>query len=162
MNSYVAELVQRYRRKGVLLDTNLLRLYCVGLSMPDQISRFKRTVMFTEDDFAVLTETLDRFEKIITTPAILAEVSNLAGQLAEHLKPTFFDRFAMQITRLVEIYTPSVELAALPQFKRFGLADTGILGLAKNNYLVITQDFRLSQYLQNAAIDVLNFNHIRM
>ena len=39
--------------------------------------------------------------------------------------------------------------------------DTGILRLARGKYLVLTDDFRLSQYLQKMEIDVLNFNHIR-
>jgi hypothetical protein len=33
--------------------------------------------------------------------------------------------------------------------------------LAKGNYLVMTDDFRLAGYLQKEAVDVINFNHIR-
>ena len=86
MSNYIIELLQRYRGKGVLLDTNILLLYFVGAFNPEEIPRFKRTKMFTVEDHDTLVGILGYFEKIVTTPNILTEVSNLSGQLAEHLK----------------------------------------------------------------------------
>ncbi len=47
------------------------------------------------------------------------------------------------------------------RFPKLGLTDSAILHLAKDKYLVLTDDFTLCQFLQKAGIDVLNFNHIR-
>ena len=46
-------------------------------------------------------------------------------------------------------------------FPRFGLTDTAILRAARREYLVLTDDFRLAQYLGSRNIDVINFNHLR-
>ena len=34
--------------------------------------------------------------------------------------------------------------------------------LVQGQYLVLTDDFRLSQYLPKIQVDAINFNHIRM
>jgi hypothetical protein len=49
------QLVIRYRRSGVIVDTNILLLYFMGRFAPDQIKRFKRTAsLFNTEDFALL------------------------------------------------------------------------------------------------------------
>jgi rRNA-processing protein FCF1 len=160
MTEYANGLIQKYHRAGVLLDTNLLLLYFIGLADPKGITGFKRTRQFVEEDFYTLVSLLNRFSLVATTPNILTEVSNLLGQLAEHLKPSYFAELVRGITLLNESYLPSADVATTAEFNRFGITDAGIHMLA-HNYLVITDDFRLSQYLQSKGLDVLNFNHIR-
>lgn len=75
-----------YRRAGVLMDTNLLLLYLVGAFDPEEVPRFKRTSQFTPADFALLVRFLELFQRIVTTPHVLTEAGNLAGQLADHLR----------------------------------------------------------------------------
>ena len=36
------------------------------------------------------------------------------------------------------------------------------MNIAHNTYLVLTEDWPLEQYLRSKAIDVLNFNHLRL
>jgi hypothetical protein len=48
----------------------------------------------------------------------------------------------------------------MPEFVRFGLTDASIAGVARNRYLVLTDDFRLSNFLRSERQDVVNFNHI--
>lgn len=153
--------LRRHRASGVLVDTNLLLLYVVGSHDRDLISRFKRTATFTPADFAILTETLDAFGHVLTTPHILTEVSNLAGQLADPLKQTVFGTYARVIGMLTELEVSAREVAAEPAFPRFGLTDVAILRNARNECLVLTDDFRLSQYLAHEKVEVFNFNHLR-
>lgn len=160
MKDYVTGLLQRYRRAGVLLDSNILLLYFVGSFDPKQISRFKRTKQFTEEDYYTLLSVLGYFEKIVSTPNILTEVSNLSGQFAEPLKLLYFDKFASGIALIDERYLPSANISQIQGFRRFGITDAGIIHLARDT-LILTDDFRLSQYLQSKNVDVLNFNHIR-
>lgn len=162
MTDYIVALLQRYRRRGALVDTNLLLLYFVGSFDQKEIPKFKRTKGFATEDYSTLLRLFEHFEKIVTTPNILTEVSNLSGQLAEYLKLDYFTVFAHGIILLDEHYSPSADIAKTEEFRQFGLTDAGISCLAaKGNYLVITDDFRLSQYLQKKGIDALNFNHIR-
>ena len=46
-------------------------------------------------------------------------------------------------------------------FSRFGLTDCGIILLAKNKYLVLTDDLKLHLYLKALGIDTINFNNLR-
>jgi len=161
MNSYIEKLLQRYSKAGILLDTNILLLYFVGTFDKNEILKFKRTKTFAIEDYFTLIAFLSHFEKVITTPNIITEVSNLSSQIGEHFRTDYFKQFACGIMLLNEFYLPSHDIARMEEFKRFGITDTGILCLAKTNYLVLTDDFKLSQYMQTKGIDALNFNHIR-
>ncbi len=161
MADYTPRLLKKYRRSGILVDTNLLLLFFVGSLNRELIGRFKRTDQFTTDDFDRLVGVLDQFKIWITTPNILTEVSNLSGQLGELIKSQFFDKFASGIDSFSELYIPSNLLARTPEFKRFGITDASLIQAAKGKHLILTEDYRLSQYLLDLHIDVINFNHIR-
>jgi hypothetical protein len=158
---HIKELMARYRTKGLLVDTNLLLVYFVGRYDPERVSRFKKTMAFSADEFLLLAKFLDAFDNVITTPNVVTEVSNLSGQLAENLRTDFYRNFAKAIPRFEEHYSSSASIASSAHFDRFGLTDSGIAGLAKDNYLVLTDDLSLFGYLQNLGIDAINFNHLR-
>jgi hypothetical protein len=158
---YVIELISRYKAKGLLLDTNLLLLYFVGRYDADRIHKFKRTMAFTEDEFLLLATILESFDRVITTPNILTEVSNLSGQLPKNLHSDFYSDFSARIPVLDERHTASGTIVASVHFNKFGLTDSGIVDTVKDNYLVLTDDLVLFGYLQSLGIDAINFNHIR-
>jgi hypothetical protein len=157
----VEQLTARYRQKGVLVDTNLLLLLLIGSFVPELIPAFKRTDNFKREDYELLVLLLEPFEKVITTPNILTEVSNLSNQLGEPRRSLYFEVFAQEIPLMEEYYIESRVISGSPVFPRFGLADTGIISLPKNQYLVITADHRLAGYLESIEIDVINFHHLR-
>ena len=152
---------QRYRQAGIMVDTNILLLFFIGAFDQNLIPRFKRTRQFSVEDYATLISILGLFDRIATTPHILTEVSNLSGQLGEPARSEYFKKFSSDITLLEEENVASRDVAQMQEFVKFGLTDTGIIHLTKGKYLVLTDDFRLSQYLQSAGVDVVNFNHIR-
>ena len=152
---------QRYRQAGIMVDTNILLLFFIGAFDQNLIPRFKRTRQFSVEDYATLISILGLFDRIATTPHILTEVSNLSGQLGEPARSEYFKKFSSDITLLEEENVASRDVAQTQEFVKFGLTDTGIIHLTKGKYLVLTDDFRLSQYLQSAGVDVVNFNHIR-
>jgi hypothetical protein len=158
---YVDELIRRYRSKGLLIDTSLLLLYFVGMYDEDRIPKFKRTMIFTASEFILLATIFKEFDKIITTPNILTEVSNLSGQLPSDLRILFFTDFANRLPILQEEYTPSASISSSTHFRSFGLTDAGIVETVRGNYLVLTADLELFGLLQNLGIDAINFNHIR-
>jgi hypothetical protein len=161
MSSNLTDLASLYRNKGLLIDSNLLLLFFVGLHDRTWIEKFKRTAQFTVEDFELLVAFINRFKELGTTPSILTEVSNLLGQLPERLKCSFRVHFAQGLKNLAEQYTPSRELGNARAFPRFGLTDTAILLAAKGKYLVLTDDFPLAQYLESQKVDAINFNHLR-
>jgi hypothetical protein len=162
MTDYLEGLFERYRRRGLILDTNILLLYFIGTFNREEISKFKRTKeKFTDEDYDILLLVLEYFDKSVTTPNILTEVSNISGQLGEHLHLEYFNYFATGIQLLTEEYVLSRDVARMENFYKFGLTDLAIMSTAREKYLVLTEDFKLSQYLQSAGVDVLNFNHLR-
>ena len=161
MTDPVSALIQRHQSRGILVDSNILLLFFMGGFDRELIPRFKRTQQFVPEDYDLLTRLLSRFSSVITTPNILSEVNSLSGQLGEPVKTQYFDVFAQGISVLDERYVASSDVAQLDQFPKLGLTDTGILHLARNEYLVLTDDFRLAQHLAEAGIAVLNFNQLR-
>lgn len=162
MNEYITTLIQKYKRLGILVDTNILLVYFVGLYSPELIPKFKRTEKFTMDDYGTIVTLLEFFDNRVTTPHILTEVSNFIGQLPSNTKFDCYGVFSKALAVLTEQYLPAQEIAASGVvFSQFGLTDAGIALLVKDKYLVLTDDLRASHNLANSGIDVLNFNHIR-
>lgn len=154
-------LLTRYKSKGVLIDTNLLLLYCVGMYDPQFIPKFKRTRTFAIEDFYTLLRFFRYFSRVVTTPNILTEVNSLANQLPDNIKLVFYPIFAAQIAALDEQYIESIKVASTTPFLKLGLTDTGILNLTQGEHLVLTDDFPLAGHLDKRGIDVINFNHVR-
>ncbi len=155
-----AQLVKAYRRRGVLVDTNLLLLLFLGSYQRKYIGGNSRLGTFTATDFELLVRLLSQFRTIITTPNVLTEVSNLSNVIPEHERKSYFDLFARRVEVLKEEYLSSREALA-SRWAKFGLTDAVIAEIAKKKYLVLTDDFRLSQALRSDGIDTINFNHIR-
>ncbi len=162
MKDEINSLFARYRQKGILIDTNILLLFFVGTVNRERISKFKRTEQFVPEDYDLLVQILNYFQKIVTTPNILTEVNSLANQLGEPERSQCFTIFADGISKLEESYMTSKAIAINERFTKFGLTDCGISNLAKNRYLVLTDDLKLAVYLQKEAIDTINFNNIRV
>jgi rRNA-processing protein FCF1 len=166
---YTISLIESYRQRGILIDTNILLLWFVGSVNRQRISKFNRTEKFTPEDYDLLLRLLEYFfPKIVTTPNILTEVNSLANQIGEPERSQCFARLAEVAGILEEHYIKSAAVAGINSFTRFGLTDCGILELARsgthskgNRYLVLTDDLKLATYLQSSGVDVINFNHLR-
>lgn len=154
-------LFARYQKAGILVDTNILLLYAVGLANKKRIPLFKRTRQFSIEDFDLLDQILRTFQKVVTTPNILTEVNSLANQLGEPERSQCLGLFTKIICQLEEQHHPSRHIAQFSEFQKFGLTDCSILNLSRDGYLVLTDDFRLSAYLHSQGIDTINFNHLR-
>lgn len=162
MDRTIETLIARYRTRGILVDTNLLLLYLVGNCDRSLIGRFKRTrSVYNVDDFDILKLFIEQFPKIIATPNILTEVSNLAGQLKGAARTSVFLALSQVIERIDERYVASRAVAKEPLFPLLGLTDLGIAEVVRGNYLVLTDDLRAAYLLSSLEVDSLNFNHIR-
>ena len=161
MADYLQNLIDEHSRSGILIDTNIILLLFVGSFSLKLLSDFKRTQEFTQEDYEILTRFLEPFNKRITTPNIMTEVYNLSNQLPNHLKPAYFANFGNVSRTFEETYTPSSDITRTTQFLSLGLTDAGIYLTAQKGYLVLTEDFHLSQTLAAYGLKVLNFNHLR-
>ena len=150
-------------QRTLLLDTNTLLLLYVGLFDRSLVANFKRTRIFTVDDFDLLVQIVDGFQTLVTTPHVLAEVSNLSGQLRDEARRGYFATFARSLQQVDERYVPAKALINHPVFVRLGLTDAGIAELAHRDRLtVLTTDLDLFLWLSKAQVRVFNFNHLRV
>jgi hypothetical protein len=143
------------------VDSNLLLLLFIGEFQRDLIAKFKRLNSFTPTDYDTLKAVLGQLGKIVTTPNILTEVSNLSGELRDQIKSAYYGTFAQTLTVLSETYIRSIDVAQTPIFRALGITDAGIALIAREGLLVLTEDLTLCQYLLGNGIDALNFNHVR-
>lgn len=160
----IAEFYKQYRHKGILIDTNILILWVVGTVNRERISRFNRTKTFTPNDYDILSQLLDYFSRVVTTPHILTEVNSLMNTLGEPERSTglqILGEALQNSDKVYEEYRESSQIMQNNQFYKFGLTDCGIMEVCQGRYLVLTDDFKLAGYLFSQNIDTINFNHIR-
>jgi hypothetical protein len=136
-------------------------LYLVGEYDRRLIASFKRTAQYEVEDYALVARTFTLFGRVVTLPNILTEVSNLAGSLSEHVRASVFEVLRARVEILSEEYVPSEDATEQNLFKRLGLTDSAVMILARDQYLVLTDDFRLSIALAELGIDHINLNHLR-
>lgn len=143
-------LIEKHLTKGVLLDTNLLVLYLIGKVNPRRILNHKRTANYELSDFRLLDYLVGRFGKLVTTPHLLSQTSDLAAlDGAERGKCR--SMFKTMIRLLVED----------PVFNHLGIADAAVVVASQNKLLVLTDDLDLHRALTQRGADALNFNHVR-
>lgn len=155
-----AALIEKHRAKGVLVDTNLLVLFLVGAVNRKRILNFKRTGGFTIKDYDLLVSLIAWFGKLVATPHVLSQVSDLTDLTGQELTK-IRELFKILVENIEESYDTSRLLVGDPAFKRLGLTDAAIATVCSRGILVLTGDAQLHAALQARAIDALNFNHIR-
>lgn len=153
-------LIEKHRAKGALVDANLLVLFLVGAVNRQRIPRFKRTQNFTIEDFDLLTRLITWFDKVIATPHVLSQASDLADLRGKELRE-IRQKFKLIVDQIEESYDPSRVLVADPIFERLGLADAAIATVCSRGILVVTADLELQLEVQRRGADALNFNHVR-
>ena len=94
----------RHRNSGVAIDTQLLLLLWIGRFDRRQIGTFKRLRHYTEEDFDLLVGLLAHCPRLVTTPNVLTQVSDLAGQLPGDLADEFREEFCLVVGRMDERY----------------------------------------------------------
>lgn len=161
MTDPLTRLVQTYKGRGLLVDTNILLLYFVGTCDRRLITSFKRTRQFTAEDLDFLLRLFDWFGTIVTTPNILTEVHNLAGQMPDNQVRTWRSQFRSRISSLSEEYLPSAKISESAQYLHCGLADAGVIEISRGRLLALTDDLKLFVALQSEGVDAVNFNHLR-
>ena len=148
------------RREAVLLDSNLLLLLIVGLSNPRLIAIHKRVDRFTSADFILLQLFVGSFQRILTTPHVLTEVSNLVGSSSGKMRDTIMLQLSSVILTLEE-HTPSaIELCRSKEARIFGLTDAALTRVA-SQALLLTEDGRLARHLASLGITALTLHDLR-
>ena len=149
--SVSADLIAYHGARGLLVDTNLLLVYAIGLFDRKSVGQHKRTRQYSGEDFDLLKRFIDPFRRIVTTPHILAELSNLANIGRTRRLGAQIAVLLETIRRTKELYVEKDTLLELDCFPELGVADAGILELAKRDHRLI--HLELDEYGQWVVLE---------
>lgn len=147
--------------KQIVLDTNLLVLLVVGNTDQKLITKHKRTNVFSPQDYLLLNLFLEDYPRIVVTPHILAETSNLAAQIGGPDKSRILKTLGDFIAAHQELQHHSRSVVNSPCFVRLGLTDSVILEVLHDGLPLLTDDFNLYLQALNSNNQAFNFNHLR-
>ena len=158
-------LLARHAPRGLLIDTNLLLLLTVGLLDRGLVPRFHRTRGYTAEDFDLLARFAGLFTRLVVTPQVLAEISNLAASIKEPRLSEYYLHLSPLLQNAREDHVPKDRLLAeewgglLP---KLGFTDVSIIEAAREGgYLILTDDLKAAEYARRAGCGAVNFNHLR-
>ena len=129
--SYFDSLFEKYRNKGVIIDANLMIYYFIGCYDINLLNSYKKTNVYKIQGFELISELIDSFKTIITTPHILTEISNLSTSLNENIKQEYLENYFEKIKIFDEHYLPATAIGSNVKIKKLGLTDSMILFLTK-------------------------------
>lgn len=156
-------LIAHNSAKGIILDTEILLAFLIGLYDPEFIARFKMTASYDANDFRKIESIFRRCAKLIVTPQILAELSNQSfdrGLYNPALK-AYLGHVVTSISKASEKYVRKDLIIDHPQLPRVGFTDLSIVEAAKNlQCLVLTADVDLWAILHDAGCAPINFRHL--
>jgi hypothetical protein len=157
--TYPELLVQKYRSRGIIVDTNLLLLLAIGLYDTRRISTFKRTNKFDISIFHAVVAVVEQFEQRYTTPYIVAELDNLSRFLRTDEWRAISGIMQRLVPSLIEIYdVGSKGLMAHALHADIGISDCSIAAVP--DVLIFTDDLPFAARMQGLGRDVLNVSHL--
>lgn len=152
--------------KGII-DANLLLVLVVGLNDPRLLGRKKHVAEYCKEDFDVLYGVLNDFDRLLVTPNIITECSNLIcgkdGHGANSSEATILAELLDEgaVYRLDERYVESVVAANRNEYRYLGVGDCSLLHLVDAQHAVVTADGALARAAQSINHASVNFNHVR-
>lgn len=145
----------------MVLDANVLVLLIVGSVDRGSIATHKRTAAFTEVDFDLLIEVIEKFDRLVVTTSVLTETSNLLGQAYGALKQQLLAKLGGFVGTVHEERPASAVVVQERVFIRLGLTDAGLLTCVRQGHYLLTTDLDLYLGAIEISANVVNFNHLR-
>lgn len=145
---------------AVALDTNLLLLLVIGTATGDAAG--KRLKNFTSEDFQLLCDCFSDGDRLVVTPNVWTEVSNMWGfGIEADWRPRIAAQLADMIRGSIEIVRPSRDVIDDPDFARLGLTDCVWLNVLDQEMTLLTDDLALYQIALSRGLRAVNFTHLR-
>lgn len=152
--------------KGII-DANLLVVLVVGLNDPRLLGRKKNVREYCEADFDTLCNILEGFERLLVTPNVVTECSNLIcgrdGHGANSAEAGILAKLLSEehIYQLDERYVESVVAVNRNEYRYLGVGDCSLLHLVDARHAVVTADGDLARAAQAINPTSVNFQHAR-
>lgn len=127
------------------------------------VTRHKRLAAYRPNDFDLLLRFAERFERMLLSPNVLTETSNLAvsSGMNEDATRRMRGGLAAMIAEADETYIPSATAVRRPEYAWLGLTDSALLTLCSQGHTLLTSDTRLQAEALKAGFDAINFERLR-
>lgn len=145
----------------LLLDTNLLILFVVGLTNRSYIAKHKRLQAYDVEDFKIVSGLIEDSLGLLFVPNVLTEASNLLRQIKDPIRSEIGKIFGDIVGRVNEQYLPSVDVVVTPNFARLGLTDAVLIKLAESGGDLLSDDLDLYLAAHALGLNAVNYNQIR-
>lgn len=159
------DLISEHQAYGVLIDTNLLMLYLIGIFdldklKPDRIP--KRINKYSIDNFQQLKTLVSFFKHKYTTPGVLVETWNfLENMFDEQYFRSFRDFIAKEFKVYRERLLAKNDIMAEENFLELGFTDCSIQEAASfHNLLIVTDDLAAHIKFSRQGLSSLNMTNI--
>lgn len=146
------------------LDANLLLLLVVGTLSSDWIISHKRLKQYDVAAYDLLMANIAGADKILTTPNVLTEVSNMLDfGVFEPRRSELWQGFAeFIISAACEVYHPSSTASGDVDFGRLGLSDCAWLGCMDAETVLFTDDLPLFLTATSRGLASVHFTRLRI
>lgn len=154
-------------KRGIVIDSNLFLLYCVGYCDAYKIRQFTQKLGgYNAADYGLLRQFIgvihqQLHRELVTTPNILTEVVNLIGVKSDQFRPVL-NKISGAVSLFREVHLASFPLLKQPYFSKLGLTDTGLITLAQEDYTILTSDENLRSFLVGTGGSAMNFDELRV
>jgi hypothetical protein len=149
------------RYAEILLDAQLIVLLAVGTASRAYVAIHKRLQAYDLGDFDAVLRLLRPPTRLIVTPNVLSEASNLIGHIAEPARTRIYEAFRGLIGDAAERYVPSSIAAAHAAFIRVGLSDAACLVGDASAATLVTADLPLYLEAARSGRRAISFRQMR-
>lgn len=146
---------------GLLIDANLLVLLVIGSEDHNLIAKHRRSQSFSVEDYELLVTMVRRSGRVLVTPNVLTETSNLLGQHGDPERSRLFRKLRHMIQKSEEVVVSSEVASNNTAFEQLGLTDAVLLEAITMETSLVTTDLRLYLEAIEAGYTALNFTHLR-
>jgi len=157
----------RDRPEGLIIDTNLLILFLIGKFEVEFIDKCKLTCNnYSRDDYNLLCQIIKLFKKVIITPHVITEISNLSRKAIIDEKLINYFKIFIEFLKTPSLEERNISLETFFGIKinyisSFGFTDMAIYELSKNNnFAIITDDGPFYQFSSDKT-PTIKFQHIK-
>lgn len=148
--------------RALFLDTNLLLLLLAGITAPDRLTRLKRLEAYTLDDFELLHQIVRQASRVVTTPNVMTEVTNLTDWWDPTLRREVHRSLRIALDSWLETYVSSKLASREEAFERLCFSDcAAAIACSDGGLQALTVDVDLYLELSRRGVECMNFHHLR-
>lgn len=166
----IGKFIANYQPEGIIVDTNILILFLIGSYNPDSIANCEilnnSNKKYSVDDFVLLKKIFSYFKKLVITPQIIAELSNLSITSGD----IYGDKLTHYLLTVIKFLKSAEERhqksdclwgMELKVIGEYGFTDMTMFELSRQTNMPILTD-ELPFYIYSyGKVPIIKFEHIK-